>query len=102
MFGRVHLGQDPDTKFVFAHARLDAGIVAQTLKEFLRTRRAGEIVEWEDGLEGVGCLVLSFLPIVMAPRGHGFVGRIRGPRARARRREGGELGGRRCKKDYLL
>ena len=87
---------------MLAHARFDAGVVAQTLEELLRTRRAGEVTEWEDGLEGVGCFFLGFLPIAMAVRSHRFDGRVGGSGGRARRRKGGELGGRRRKKDYLL
>lgn len=102
VLGGIHLGQDADTELVLAHACLDAGIIAQTLEEPLRTRQAGEVVEWEDGLEGVGRLVLGFLPVAMAIRGHGFAGSTGGLRAGARRCEGGELGGRGRKKDYLL
>ena len=87
---------------MFAHAGFDAGIVAQALKELLRTRGAGKVVEREDGLESVGCLILSFLPIAMAIRGHRLDGGIRGPGAGARGREGGELGRRWPKKDDLL
>ena len=102
MFGRVHLRQHADAEFVLAHAGLDAGIVAQTLEESLRTRRAREVAEWEDGLKSVGCLLLGFLPIAVAIRGHRFDGRASRPRSGAGRREGGELGGRWRKEDYLL
>ena len=94
MFGRIHLRQHADAELVFAHAGFDAGIIAQTLEEFLRPRRAGEVVEWEDGVEGVGCLILGFLPIAMPVRGYRFGGGARGPGAGARRCEGGELRGR--------
>ena len=95
MFGGIHLRQDADAELVLAHAGFDAGIVAQTLEEFLRPRRAGKVVEGEDGVEGVGCLILGFLPITMAVRGYRFGGGGVGrPRAGARRREGGELRGR--------
>lgn len=102
MVSRIHLCQDTNAELVSAHAGFDPGVVAQTLEEFLRTRRAWKVVEREDGLESVGCLILGFLPITMSIRGHRFDGRVGGPRAGVRRREGGELGGRWRKKDYLL
>ena len=86
--GRVHLGQHADAELVFAHAGFDAGVVAQALEESLRAGRVGEVAEGEDGVEGVGCLVLGFLPVAVAVGGDRFGGGVGG----ARRREGGELG----------
>ena len=57
---------------MFAHAGFNAGVVAQALEELLRARGAGEVAKWEDGLEGVGCLVLGLLPIAVAVWGHRF------------------------------
>ena len=68
----------------------------------MRTRRARQVAERKDGLESVGCLLLIFLPIAVAIRSYRFDGRICRPRCRARRREGGKLGGRWRKEDYLL
>ena len=102
VIGRVHFRQHADAEFVFAHAGFDAGVVAQTLEELLRARGAGEVPEWEDGLEGVGCLILGLLPIAVAVRGHCFGGGVGRAGSVAGRREGGELGGRRREKDYSL
>ena len=102
MVGRIHLRQKADAEFVFAHARLDAGIVAQPLEKFPGTRGAREVAEGKDGLECVGCFLLGFLPIAVARRGHGLDGRVGGSRTRARACEGGEFGGRGRKEDYLL
>ena len=102
VFGRVHLRQHADAEFVFAHAGLDAGVVAQTLEEFLRPRGAGEVAERDDGMEGVGGLLLSSLPVAVAKRRRGLVGCICGLTTGPRGREGGELGGRWGKKDDFL
>ena len=103
VLGGVHLRQDADAELVSAHAGLDARIVAQALEELLRSRWARQVVERQDGLERVGRLVLQFLPVAVAVRSHRFEGSIRRPRSRARRRgEGGELGRRWRKEDYLL
>ena len=102
MIGRIHLRQNADAEFVFAHARLDAGIVAQALEEDPGTRGAGEVAEGKDGVESVGCFLLGSLPIAVARRGHGLESRVGGSRVRARACEGGEFGGRGRKEDYLL
>ena len=100
--GRVHLRQHADAEFVFAHAGFDAGVVAQALEELLRARGAGKVAEGEDGLEGVGCLVLDLLPIAVAVRGHCFGGGVGRTGSGAGRREGSELGWRWREKDYFL
>ena len=87
---------------MFAHARLDAGIVAQALEECPGTRGAGEVAEGKDGVESVGCFLLGSLPIAVARRGHGLDGRVGGSRIRAEACEGGEFGGCGRKEDYLL
>ena len=102
MVGRIHLRQDADAEFVFAHARLDAGIVAQALEEGPGTRGAGEVAERKDGVESVGCFLLVSLPITVARRGHGLDDRVGGSRIRARAGGGGKFGGRGRKEDYLL
>ena len=102
MVGRIHLRQNADAEFVFAHARLDAGIVAQPLKECPGTRGAGEVAEGKDGVESVGCFLLGFLPVTVARWGHGLKCRVGGSRLWARACKGGEFGGRGRKENYLL
>ena len=102
VLGWVHLRQHADAEFVFAHGGLDAGVVAQALEKLLRARRAGEVAEREDGLEGVGGLLLGFLPVAVAIGGCGFESRGGRPRGRAWGREGGEFGGGRSEKEYFL
>ena len=68
MLGRVHLRQDADGEFVFAHAGFDARVVAQALEEaegFLWVREVGQGAE---GAEGVGCVILGFLPVAVRRR----------------------------------
>ena len=102
MVGRIHLRQNADAEFVFAHARLDAGIVAQPLEECPGTRGVGEVAEGKDGVESVGCFLLGSLPVTVARRGDGLDGRVGWSRIWARTCEGGELGGRGRKEYYLL
>ena len=102
--GRVHLRQHADAKLVFAHAGFDTGVVAQALEELLRARGAREVAKWQDGLEGVGCLVLGLLPITVAIWGRCFGGGggLGSGGSRAGRLERAELGVRGRKKDYCL
>ena len=87
---------------MFAHARLDAGIVAQALEECPGTRGAGKVAEGKDSVESVGCFLLGSLPVTVARRSHGLDGRAGGSRIWARTCEGGEFGGLGRKEDYLL
>ena len=94
VFGGVHLCQDSDAEFVLAHGGLDARVISEAREIVEGARRVREIWEWEEGVEGVGCFVLSFLAIDAAVCRGRFGGRISGGGpVGGRRREKGEVAG---------
>ena len=77
---------------MLAHCGFDAGVVAEAFEELARAGRVGEVGEWEDGVEGVGCFVLGFAPIA----GAGWGGVFEDGRALGKGRwagDGGDVGG---------
>ena len=50
---------------MFAHAGFDAGVVAQALEEAEGFLWVGEVGQGAEGAEGVGCVILGFLPVAV-------------------------------------
>ena len=82
---------------MFAHAGFDAGVVAQALEEAEGFLWAREVGQGAEGAEGVGCVVLGFLPVAVGCRfdGGGFSlgGALGSGGGGGGGGEGGEFGG---------
>jgi len=91
VLGGIHLREEGDGEAVGGHGGADAGVVAEAGEEAEGFLRVGEVVEWEESVEGVLGGVLGFAPVAGFGRCGGFYG---GWRARGGEGgDGGDFGG---------